>query len=451
MSEISISLPDDIVSALEKLQKAGYEAYAVGGCVRNKLMGLETDDYDITTNALPEQIKHIFSDMRIVETGIKHGTVTVISDSFSAEITTYRTDGVYEDRRHPEHVTFTSDIDEDLSRRDFTVNAIAYSEKNGIKDLYGGLKDLKNNILKCIGEPEKRFEEDALRILRALRFMSVYGFKAEEKTASALHHKKELLNDISAERIQSELNKILCGKSEFLEFVLREYWDIFAVIIPEIKDCHGFEQHTKYHNRDVWEHTIAAVCSIEPIKHLRLTMLMHDLGKPASFMLSDGVGHFKGHAYVSADICKRTAEKLHYDNETLKKTIFLVERHDMLMTDDPVIIKKHLNKFVKELYFDLLKVHIADDNAKAPVAMGRIPVYYSAAKIAEEIIEEKDCFSLKDLAINGNVIKQKGYEGKNIGKALDFLLSSVIEGKCENDTGKLTEYLDDHSEEIKFI
>lgn len=449
MSDIKVVLPQNVISILNSLQNAGYEAYAVGGCVRDFFLGLETNDYDITTNALPEEIEAVFSDMHIVETGIKHGTVTVISDDFSAEITTYRMDGKYEDRRHPEKVTFTSNIDDDLLRRDFTVNAIAYSEKNGIKDLFNGISDIKNMVLRCVGEPEKRFEEDALRILRALRFMSVYGFKAEKGTALALHEKKSLLSEISPERIQSELNKILCVKSEYLEYILREYWDIFAVIIPEIKDCIGFDQHTPYHDRDVWEHTIAAVCSVEAEKHLRLTMLMHDLGKPATFSFSNNRGHFKGHAAVSAEICRRTLADLRYDNETSKKVLFLVERHDMVMTNDPVLIKKHLNKFGQDLYFDLLKVHIADDTAKAPTAQQRIPVYYDAEKTANEILAEKACFSLKNLNINGNDLKTLGYSGKEIGVALNELLNAVIEEKCENKYNDLLHYLENnlsHSE-----
>ncbi len=441
MSNVIILLPKYVLSLLNRLENAGYEAYAVGGCVRNSLLGMETDDYDITTNALPLQIKQVFSDMRIIDTGIKHGTVTIISDRFEAEITTYRTDGEYDDRRHPDKVTFVSTIEQDLSRRDFTVNALAYSDKRGLKDLFNGTEDLQNKILRCVGNPEIRFEEDALRILRALRFMAVYGFSAERETALALHKKKNLLSAISAERIQCELNKILCGKAEYLEDVLREYWDIFAVIIPEINDCHGFDQHSSYHNRDVWEHTITSVCSIDNVKHLRLTMLFHDLGKPAVYTFSNGKGHFKGHAFVSADICRRTMESLHYDSETLKKVLFLVERHDMIMTDDSVLIKKHLNKFGKELYFDLLKVHIADDSAKAPSAKERIPIYLSAQKIANDILSEGDCFSLKDLKINGNDLKAEGYNGVEIGKILDKLLDAVIENKCENSYDALINYI----------
>ena len=444
----AINFPQNILAFLERLENSGFEAYLVGGCVRNALMGLRSYDYDITTSASPEDVKRAFSDMRVVETGIKHGTVTVVSDEIAAEITTYRTDGVYSDRRHPESVTFTSSLEEDLARRDFTVNAIAYSEKRGLVDIFDGIAHLEKGILCCVGEADKRFDEDALRIMRGLRFMAEYGFRPDEKTSTALHEKKELLNEISAERINSELSKLLCGNVEFLPEVLREYWDILAVIIPEIADCQGFEQHTHYHDRDVWEHIIATVCSIEPVLHLRLTMLLHDMGKPAAYSFYNGAGHFKGHGEISAEICKRTMNKLRFDGETSHKAQFLIERHDMVMTDDPILIKKHLNKFGSELYFDLIKVHIADDMAKSPDAQGRIAVYRSAEETAKRILSQKECFSLKNLEINGYDIMKLGFEGKETGLALDLLLNAVIEGKCENKKDALCYYLEQNRNNI---
>lgn len=443
-----IRFPRYVLKLLDRLEDSGFEAYLVGGCVRNALMGLETHDYDITTSALPDEIKSVFSDMRIVETGIKHGTVTVISDAITAEITTYRSDGTYEDHRHPQSVIFTSRLQEDLSRRDFTVNAIAYSEKRGLVDMFDGIAHLKQGALCCVGDADKRFDEDALRIMRCLRFMSEYGFRPDNKTSSALHEKKELLNEISAERVNSELSRLLCGNSVFLLQVLREYWDIFAVIIPGIADCQGFEQHTHYHDRDVWEHTIASVCSIDPVLHLRLTMLLHDLGKPAAYSFYDGAGHFKGHGAISADICRRTMNKLRFDSETSHKAQFLIERHDMVMTDDPILIKKHLNKFGSDLYFDLIKVHIADDMAKSPDAQGRIATYRSAAETANNILSQNECFSLKNLEINGNDIMKLGFVGKEVGLVLDWLLNSVIEGKCANKKDALFDYLEQNRNNI---
>ena len=273
---------------LKKLEDAGFEAYGIGGCVRNPLMGLPVSDYDITTSAMPEEIKRVFFNMKIVETGIKHGTVTVVSEYGTAEITAFRCDGEYKDFRHPENISFTRSLEEDLKRRDFTVNAIACSRDGVIIDPYNGIGDLEKMELRCVGNAEKRFEEDALRIMRALRFMAQYGFVPEIGTKNALHKKKDLLNEISPERLSSELTKILCGNTEYLSQVLRDYNDVFSVIIPEINKCVGFEQHTHYHNRDVWEHTIAAVGGIEPVPYLRLTMLFHDLGKPACYKFYNG-------------------------------------------------------------------------------------------------------------------------------------------------------------------
>lgn len=451
-----IKLPEYVEEILRRLEEAGFEAYAVGGCVRNPLMGLQVSDYDITTSALPDETKAVFSDMRIIETGIKHGTVTVLSENDptvnsavdfdadlvynTAEITTYRTDGLYADRRHPESVTFTRSLEEDLARRDFTVNAIAYSDKRGIVDLYGGLRDIENGVLRCVGSAEKRFEEDALRIMRGLRFMAVYGLKPDEETEIALHSKKELLKDISPERINSELCKLLCGKSEYLSEVLTGYYDVFSVFIPEIMDCYGFEQHTHYHCFDVWGHTVAAVCAAEPVVRLRLAMLLHDLGKPACYFYN-GEGHFKGHSVVSGTICERVMSDLRFDNETFKRVLFLVQRHDMIMQNEPAIIKKQLRRFGEEAYFDLLKVHIADDSAKAAEARGRIAGYRQAEETAQKIIREQECFSLRSLAVNGHDIMKLGYIGREVGDILDFLLNSVIEEKCANNSEALILFL----------
>lgn len=443
-----IVLSEFAAEIIKKLENAGFEAYAVGGCVRNSIMGIPISDYDITTSALPEETEKVFGDYKIVETGIRHGTVTVGYNEDTVEITTFRTDGEYKDYRHPEKVSFAPSLKEDLARRDFTVNAVAYSPKKGIVDTYGGENDIRDKILRCVGDAEKRFEEDALRVMRGLRFMSVYGFKAEPKTAAALHTKKNLLKFISPERINSEICKMLCGKSEYLYPVLMEYPDVLGEIIPEIMPCVGFDQKTHYHNLDIWEHTVKAVCSIEPIVHLRLAMLFHDLGKPTCYSFYNGEGHFKGHASVSKEICEKRMKQLRFDNDTFQAVMSLVKRHDMVMKDDPVIIKKQLNKYGETHFFDLLKVHKADDMAKAPMAQGRMAGYISAAETAEKIIAEQECFSLNKLDINGNDIIKMGYKGKAVGVALDLLLNAVIEGKCENNFNALKEYLVINKEKV---
>ena len=410
----------------------------MGGCVRDRLLGLEPHDYDICTSARSEQIKQVFSTLRVIETGIKHGTVTVLSDNEPVEVTTFRTDGEYKDCRHPESVSFSDSITDDLSRRDFTVNAMAYSEKAGVIDPFDGKNDLQQKLLRCVGEPEKRFGEDALRIIRGLRFCSAYGLRCEEKTASALHSCKSLLKNVSAERIYAELKRLLCGDCGY---VLREFYDVFAEIIPEIAACHGFLQHSRYHDRDVWEHTVSAVESVPPVFHLRLTMFLHDLGKPACFKMEDGIGHFKGHGAVSKSIAQRVMSELHSDSLTAQKVIFLVARHDMPMTAEPAVVKRQLGKFGEENYFDLLNVHIADDCAKAPAYRGRIEIYKEAQRLAQKLIDENGCFSLKNLAVNGNDLIKAGFSGREIGKGLEMLLEAVIDGKCENCREKLLEYL----------
>lgn len=448
MTRAVVVLSDFAAEIIKRLENAGYEAYAVGGCVRNSIMGIPVSDYDITTSALPEETERVFSDMKIVETGIKHGTVTVIKNGCTAEITTFRTDGEYKDRRHPEKVSFTTNLKEDLARRDFTVNAVAYSDSKGIVDIFDGEKDIRDGVLRCVGDAEKRFEEDALRIMRGLRFMAVYGLKPEGKTAAALHKKKHLLKAVSPERINSEICKTLCGRAEYLYPVLMEFYDVLGEVVPEILPCVGFDQKTHYHNLNVWSHTVEAVCAVEPTLHLRLAMLFHDLGKPLCYRFYNSEGHFKGHASVSKEICQKRLEMLRFDNDTFQKVISLVKRHDMIMKDDEVIIKKQLNKYGEELFFDLLRVHIADDTAKAPIAQDRIPIYKKAWKIAENIIAQNDCFSLKNLEINGNDLIRMGYKGKSIGAALNMLLNAVIEGRCENKIDSLTEYLVINKEKV---
>lgn len=289
-----MKLPDYAETIIKRLNDSGYEAYAVGGCVRDLLLGETPKDYDFTTNASPEQILRVFSDCKRFDCGLRFGTVGVLLEGKTAEITTYRRDGGYTDHRRPDRVDFSESLSEDLKRRDFTFNAMAFAPSRGLIDPFEGREDLARRIVRAVGDPGLRFREDALRILRALRFASCLGFRIEEGTAAAIHGCAGLLKNISGERIYAELTKLLCGKG--CGAVLREYPDVFAVFIPEISRCVGFEQHTRYHDRDVYEHTIAAVAAVAPKPHLRLAMLLHDLAKPDFFRLTDGTGHFKGHA-----------------------------------------------------------------------------------------------------------------------------------------------------------
>lgn len=443
-----MELPRNIAFVLERLEEKGFEAYVVGGCVRNYLLGLPRKDFDVTTSASPEEIKSAFFDFRTIDTGIKYGTVTVISEGEPVEITTYRIDGEYADGRRPDNVSFSGSLEEDLKRRDFTVNAIAYNPKNGIIDLFGGLTDLKNKVIRAIGNPDRRFNEDGLRILRALRFASCCGLEIEKETADSIHRNRRLLEKIAPERISSELNKLLCGDCGQ---VLREFHDVFGVFLPEIEKCVGFEQHTRYHNRDVFEHTVAAVEAIEPIKRLRLAMLLHDIGKPDYFTLApDGTGHFKGHANGSTEIAESFLKRMKYDNETAERVICLIKHHDMVIENDERLIKRYLNRFGEEMFFDIIKVHIADDSAKDPQFMSRIEKYHAAEETAKEMIRKKECFSLKNLAVNGNDIKEMGYNGAEIGEALQFLLTLVIENKCVNNKDELLSRLKKGDEPFEF-
>ena len=283
-----MQLPEYVYEVLQKLNNNGYEAYCVGGCVRDYLLGQCPEDYDVTTSALPEQIIEVFDGYRLLKVGLKHGTVTVIINKHPVEITTYRIDGEYTDHRHPSKVGFTPNLSDDLARRDLTINAIAYNDKVGMVDLYGGAEDLKNGIIRCVGDPMKRFDEDGLRILRALRFASRYGFSIDKETSDAIHRQKFLLSFISAERINSELCGILTGDCYD---ILRNYSDVICEIIPEMYPCIGFEQHSKYHDKTVYGHIAATVAAAKPTVEARLTMLLHDIGKPDSFFMKDGAGH----------------------------------------------------------------------------------------------------------------------------------------------------------------
>lgn len=422
---------------IKELNTSGYEAFAVGGCVRDCLLGKEPKDYDVTTNAHPEEVKECLSGYRIIDTGIDFGTVTVISEGEPVEVTTYRVDGDYNDNRRPESVSFTSRLAEDLKRRDFTVNAMAYNPSIGLVDLFGGQEDLQNGIIRAIGNPVERFNEDGLRIMRALRFASCYGFEIEQETSQAVHACRNLLKNIAVERIAAEFNKLLCGSCGA---VLREYPDVLSVFIPELSDCVGFEQHTKYHNRDVYEHIIATIEAVEPVKHLRLTMLFHDIGKPRYFTIDEnGVGHFKGHAKGSCEIAEKTLKNLKYDRETTKKVLELIESHDIIIENRDKLIKKQLNRFGTDLFYDVISVHIADDMGKAEKFRTRIEIYRDVRKRTEEILSADECFSLKSLTVNGNDMQHLGYKGKAVGDILNTLLGLVIDGKCVNERNVLLE------------
>ncbi len=434
-----IFLPDEVKKALDIIHKNGFEGYIVGGCVRDSLMGINPKDYDITTSALPEQTKQIFKEYRVIETGIKHGTVTVLINKYPLEITTYRIDAEYKDNRHPDYVTFTLSLEEDTARRDFTMNSIAYNEENGIVDFHGGESDIKNKIIRCVGDPDKRFNEDALRIMRAIRFSSVLGFEIEEHTKEAIFRNKELLRNISAERIASELIKLLCGSSVYS--VLMEYIDVLGAVIPELLPMKGFEQNNIHHIYDVWEHTAKAVESIEPTPILRLSALFHDIGKPDTYIEKNGMGHFYGHANVSCEITKNILDRLKLDNYTKDTVLQIVKLHDFPIKDNRFAVKKFLNKHSPEMLFMVLKMKRADDLAKNPFVLERLSTFDKIEQIGNEILQEQTCFSLKDLAVKGGDLIAIGFEpGKEIGIVLKKLLDAVIAERIPNEKEQLINF-----------
>ena len=432
--------PENVKEIINKLETAGFEACAVGGCVRDSLLGLNPPDYDIATSALPAEIKEVFADYKLVDIGEKHGTIAVIVSGEKIEITTFRCDGDYSDSRRPDSVVFTRDLLSDLSRRDFTVNAMAYSEKSGLTDPFGGEQDLKNNILRCVGEPEKRFTEDALRIMRALRFMAERGFSCEEKTRTALFNLKDRLSLIAPERIRVEFDRMLLG--DYTESIILEYIDIIGVFVPEILASVNFEQHSGYHIYDVLTHTAKTISAAPKERVLRLTMFFHDIAKPECFTMKAGSGSFKGHAEKGAEIAASVMRRLRYDNATLHKVKLLIKHHDDDARTDDISIKKLLNKFGFETFMQLCEVQFADDSAKAEFVDKRKNDRMFIFKRAREIAESGECYMLSQLAVNGGDLVEAGFKGAEIGEKLQELLMLVIEGKLENDKNILLKGLE---------
>ncbi len=433
-------LPPQVNTALTLLNEAGFEAYVVGGAVRDLLRGAPVHDWDLTTSALPEQTKAVFAGYRLIETGIKHGTVTVILDGTPLEITTYRVEGAYSDHRRPDSVAFTHSLEEDLARRDFTINAMAYHPEAGVVDPFGGRDDLGHRLIRCVGEPDRRFQEDALRILRGLRFASRLGFSIEDETAAAIHRSRDLLSSIAAERIQAELTGLLCGSC--VERVLRQFHDVFCVPIPELAPLAGFQQHTPYHCHDVWGHTIAVVSSIPNEAPLRWAALLHDTGKPARFTTDEnGVGHFKGHAAVSADLALQVMKRLKFDNASRELIFFLVEQHHLFFESTEERVRWAIQQFGAQRLRQLLWLCRADTLGKSPVCLSRLDGIRELAALIDRIACGMDRFTAKNLAVDGNDLMALGLSGTQIGQALDTLISAVVFDGLENKKEVLLRYL----------
>ena len=434
-----MDMPKNVDIAINLLQSAGFEAYAVGGCVRDSLLGKTPNDWDITTSAKPENMKSVFADFHCIDTGIKHGTVTVVIDGEPLEITTFRLDGEYEDNRHPKSVTFTSNLGADLGRRDFTVNAMAYSKKTGTVDLFGGQNDLKNGIIRCVGDPDRRFNEDALRILRALRFASALDFEIEEKTAQSLLKNRALLGNISEERIAKELLKLVCGKGA--KRILTDVAPVLFEILPELQPMYKNSHDNPHHCYDIYEHTLIAVESIDPEPTLRFAMLLHDCGKPAVKKFDEnGVAHFYGHQRISAEISAQILARLKVSNKFRDEILFLVSNHDRWeLYENTEKMPRYLSKFGLDGVLNLLKVMRADVLAQSPEYRYRLYQIADAEETAKNLAAQKPCLSLSELQINGRTLMDIGIpQGRKLGAVLAQLLDEVIDGVTKNTQEALT-------------
>lgn len=450
---IQIPIPEPVDWIIRKLDEAGFEAYAVGGCVRDTILGRTPGDWDITTSALPEQVKSIFR--RTIDTGIEHGTVTVMIRHEGFEVTTYRVDGDYQDGRHPTSVTFTPSLIEDLKRRDFTINAMAYRPGKGVVDCFDGLSDLENKIIRCVGDPEERFNEDALRMMRAVRFSAQLGFTIEEKTKAAIKKLAGNLRLISQERIQAELLKLIT--SPHPDHIRMAYeTGITAVVLPEFDRMMVVSQHNPFHALSVGEHTIQSLHHVEADPLLRLTMLFHDMGKPDCLRIdADGTTHFKQHAVVGAEITQAALRRLKFDNHTIENVTALVRWHDSMRdcviidqdkTVSPQPNKRAIRRLASRIGRDrfpwLMKVNLADNLAKTELAQSLIlPCLEVIGEAYEEIIAAEDCLTLKELAIGGRDLMAIGIPpGKEIGRILGACLEWVLDEPARNERETLLDY-----------
>lgn len=431
-----MQLPEEAARALKKLEDAGWESYAVGGCVRDSLRGIEPHDWDLCTAAPPEEMKKVFAGEHVIETGLRHGTLTLLTPTMPVEITTFRTESGYSDCRHPDSVSFVRDVREDLARRDFTINAMAYSPVRGLRDEFGGQDDLQRGLLRCVGDADERFREDALRILRALRFAARFGLTIEEKTAAALRENRALLRSVSPERVFSELKGILCAPDAGK--MLLAFPEVFFTVLPELEPMLGFEQHRPdSHCWDVWGHTAHAVDAVAPDFVLRLAMLFHDCGKPRTFSQDPetGRGRFYGHPGVSAEIADAALHRLRCDTCTRETVVTLVENHEMRTGHSKKALRRLLAKLGEENMRRLLLVRRADAAAHASGANVRLSAMADEdERILNGLIAEAGCLHVKDLAVTGGDLLALGMEqGPAVGETLSRLLDLVLEEELPNE------------------
>ena len=436
---MKISLPKDVEYIINTLQRAGYEAYAVGGCVRDTILNREPDDWDITTSAKPMEIKRLFP--VTIDTGIQHGTVTVLKNHVGYEVTTYRIDGEYADNRHPKEVIFTANLKEDLLRRDFTINAMAYNHEKGIIDEYGGLDDIRDGIIRCVGNPYDRFSEDALRIMRAVRFSAQLGYRIEEETSKAIIKLSPNLASISAERINTELTKLLLSPNpDYLRDAYR--LGITGVVLPELDRCMECEQVNPHHCYSVGEHTLHSLKIVPDDKVLRYTMLFHDFGKPDTQSVGeDGRMHFYGHPAVSERMASDIMHRLKFDNDTMNAVKLLCKNHDLEITEDNKHVRRAMNKLGTDNFGKLLMVKRADCMAQSDYKREeKLASLDNLTSIYNEIVNAGECVCMKDLAVCGRDLIDLGIKpGPAMGAILDELLNKVIDDPALNDREVLLE------------
>lgn len=434
-----MNIPYQARLAIELLKNSFFEAYLVGGCVRDFLLKIPPKDWDIATSATPDDIKTVFAKYKIIEIGAKYGTISVLIEELLLEITTFRIDGNYKDKRRPDFVYFTRSLKKDLSRRDFTINAIALSSDGKILDFFDGVNDLKLKILRCVGTPDTRLSEDALRILRALRFCSLLNFKVEELTANSIHKNKDLLKNVSAERKRVEFEKILCSKNVYK--IIFEFVDVVGILVPEILNTIDFNQKNLYHHLNLFEHILKTVENVSKDKNLRFAAFFHDIGKPDCFSEFDSTGQHYPHTKSSCKIAEKNMKKLKFSKASLNEVLMLIEHHDCLIRPITSDIRRFLNKLGENTFYKLLNLKRANIFAQNPKFFYREIKVQKLEKILKEVIDKNMCFSLKNLKINGKDIMALGYRGRKVGNALIFLLNATINEEVANNKEDLIAFL----------
>lgn len=439
---MKFDIPPGARRILQTLTGAAYEAYLVGGCVRDLLRGVAPHDWDICTSARPEETEACFSGQRIIDTGRKHGTVAVLEDGVPYEITTYRIEGPYSDHRRPDFVRFVPSLEMDLARRDFTINAIAMDLNGHLQDPFGGAEDIRAGVIRCVGDPKQRFQEDGLRVMRALRFAAVLGYQIEEKTARAIHKNRTMLRCVAAERINTELCKLLTGG--YAGSILRQYSDALCQFWPQLEPLISLKQNNPWHCWDGWEHTVHAVEAAPAVLTLRLTMLLHDIGKPGCKSTDEnGIDHFYGHPAAGARLADQMLQALKFNHNTRKQVVTLVELHGVQLIPRERVIRRWLSRLGPETFFLLLAVKRADSMGQSyEKVRNRLADLDELQAKAEEMIAQGQCFTLKNLAVNGRDVMAAGIApGPEVGRVLHTLLEKVLNGELPNERETLLRLL----------